>query len=141
MHEPGMTTVGMSGPQSAVEEGPCVLTYLETEHGADARALIEPQRALQHLSPTQLVVDGALFGITDPDQNVETVKYGATTAIDREAWERTQDATKHRHEKRKITILLKLLADYDSAEVVSKGKHRGEYNGKDQSGRERRREP
>ena len=52
---------------------------------------------------------GGLFGITDPDLNIDIAEHGATPALEHEAWERLSNETKFRHERRKITILLKLL--------------------------------
>jgi hypothetical protein len=59
--------------------------------------------------------DGGLYGITDPDLNIDIAENGTMPAIEHEAWERLTDETKFRHERRKINILMKLLADYESA--------------------------
>ena len=71
---------------------------------------------------------GGLFGITDPDLNIDIAEHGAIPVLEHEAWERLSNETKFRHERRKITILLKLLGDYDSAEIVTKGKHINDRN-------------
>ena len=54
---------------------------------------------------------GGFFGITDPDLNIDIAEHGAIPALEHEAWERLSNETKFRHERRKITILLKLLGD------------------------------
>jgi hypothetical protein len=71
---------------------------------------------------------GGLFGITDPDLNIDIAEHGAIAALEHEAWERLSNETKFRHERRKITILMRLLGDYDSAEIVTKGKHINDRN-------------
>ena len=68
------------------------------------------------------------MGITDPDSNIDTDQHGKLNVMDREMWEKLKDETKHRHEDRKINILLALLGDFDSADVVTKGKHINERN-------------
>ena len=68
------------------------------------------------------------MGITDPDSNIDTDQHGKLNVMDREMWEKLKDETKHRHEDRKINILLALLGDFNSADVVTKGKHINERN-------------
>ena len=62
-----------------------------------------------------------LWGLTDPDEGLDPLVHGNLSPTERATWLRMKQSTKEVNERRIISVLKKLLVDYDSGEKVDSG--------------------